>query len=245
MSSNYSITRDQIIITALRKLGVVEPGDTSSTIDSNVIANCAQALNLMIKQWMTEGIKLWTVTELNFTMVSNQTSYTVSPSGSDVTSDKPLRILQAWIRNTSVTPNIDTPLQILSKQEYNTLGSKFSTGTTNSIYLNPGVTSSTVRLFLTPDVATATNYSVYMVVQRPINDINTATDTPDFPNEWMQALVWGLADQLSLEYGLPVNHRQEVNIRAERYKEQLVGWDVENESTMFQPDIRNFPAFNR
>ena len=239
-TSTYSITRDQIIITALRKLGTVEPADTTSTIDSNIVTNCAQALNLMVKQWMTEGIKLWTVTDYALTLVANQTSYIIGPSGPDLVADKPLRLIQGLLRNISVTSYIDTPLQILSKQEYTTLGSKFSTGTANSVYLNPGLTSATVKFFLTPDTSTATNYQAILTCQRPIYDISTSSDVPDFPNEWMQALVWGLADQLSLEYGLPVNHRQEVLLRAEKYKMQLMDWDVEYESTFFQPDSRNF-----
>lgn len=243
-TSTYSITRDQIIITALRKLGTVEPADTTSTIDSNIVTNCAQALNLMVKQWMTEGIKLWTVTDYTLTLVASQTSYIIGPSGPDLVADKPLRLIQGLLRNISVTSYIDTPLQILSKQEYTTLGSKFSTGIANSVYLNPGLTSATVKFFLTPDTSTATNYRAILTCQRPIYDISASNDVPDFPNEWMQALVWGLADQLSLEYGLPVNHRQEVLLRAEKYKMQLMDWDVEYESTFFHPDSRNFtPSF--
>lgn len=244
-TSTYSITRDEIILTALRKLGAVEPGDTAATIDSNIVTNCAQALNLMVKQWMTEGIKLWTVIEYTITPVTNQSEYIVGPNGHDLVADRPLRLIQGVIRNIAVTPYVDTPLQILSKQEYMTLGSKFSTGIANSVYLNPGSTSASVKLFLTPDVATSTNYVIILTCQRPIYDISTATTVPDFPNEWMQALVWGLADQLSLEFGLPINHRQEVMLRAEKYKDQLTSWDVENESTFFQPDSRNFTSFGR
>lgn len=245
MSSNYSITRDQIILTALRKIGVVEPGDTSATIDANIVTNCAQALNLMVKQWMTEGIKLWTVTDYTLTLVASQTEYIIGPSGPDLVADKPLRLIQGLIRNISVTPYVDTPLQILSKQEYTTLGSKFSTGIANSVYLNPGTTSTSVKLFLTPDTSTTTNYQVILTCQRPINDISSSSSIPDFPNEWMQALVWGLADQLSLEFGLPINHRQEVMLRAEKYKDQLMDWDVEYESTFFQPNSRNFSSFGK
>src|ERR1035437_2569875 len=143
MSSNFSITRDQIIVSALRKLGTVEPSDTSSTIDTNLVTNGAQALNLMLKQWMTEGIKLWTVNEQSFPLQSGKTSYTFGPTLCDFTVDKPMRLIQAWYRNNTVTPVIDTPLNIISKQEYNLFGSKFSTGVANSIYLNPGLTTST------------------------------------------------------------------------------------------------------
>jgi len=245
MATTYTITRDQIIVSALRKLGVVEPGDTASTIDANLVTNAAQALNLMVKQWMTEGIKLWTVKDITLPLVLSQTSYTIGSSGCDLTTDKPLRLIYAVLRNTLATPYIDIPMQIISKQEYSQLGSKFSTGTTNSVYLNPGISTSTLKVFLTPDSATASNYQLILTVQQPISDISSSSAVPDFPNEWMNALVWGLADQIAIEFGLPVNHRQEVMLRAEKYRTQLVDWDIENESTFFQPDVRNFTRFGQ
>ena len=236
--ATYVVTRDQIILSALRKLTVVEPSDTASTIDASVVTNCAQALNLMIKQWMSEGIKLWTVQVYTLTLVASQTSYTIGPAGPDLVADKPLRLIQCVLRNNSVTPYIDIPMQVISKNEYMLLGSKFSTGFVNSVYLNPGLTSSVVQVFLTPDTNTATNYTLLMTVQRPLYDISSASDTPDFPNEWLNALVWGLADELAIEYGLPVNHRQELMLKAEKYRNQLMDWDVEYESTFFQPNSR-------
>lgn len=236
MSTNYSVTRDQIISSALRKLGVLELGDTP---DANTVTNSAQTLNLMIKYWMTSGIKLWTVTEYTLPLVASQTSYTIGPSGTDLIADKPLKLIQAWLRNTSVTPNVDTPMQILSKQEYNILGSKASTGVANSVFFDPGVTSSTVKVYLTPDATTASTYQLKMVVQKGIGDILASSDVPDFPNEWMNALVWGLADQLAIEYSVPVNQRTEIAMRAEKYKTDMEGWDVETTSTFFTPDTRS------
>ena len=245
MTTTYTITRDQIIVSALRKLGVVEPGDTSSTIDANLVTNAAQSLNLMVKQWMTEGIKLWTVADITLPLVAAQTSYTIGSSGCDLTTDRPLRLIYAVLRNTAATPDIDIPMQIISKQEYSMLGSKFSTGTTNSVYLNPGVSTSTLKVFPTPDSSTATNYQLILTVQQPISDISSSSTVPNFPNEWMNALVWGLADQIAIEFGLPVNHRQEVMMRAEKYRTQLVDWDIENESTFFTPDVRSFTRFGQ
>ena len=37
----------------------------------------------------------------------------------------------------------------------------------------------------------------------------------------------------------------ELEARAEKYKDQLTSWDIENESTFFQPDSRNFTSFGR
>ena len=72
----------------------------------------------------------------------------------------------------------------------------------------------------------------------PINDLTLADQIPDFPNEWMNTLVWNLADQMAIEYGVPMNYRQEIMQRAQAYKAQLTDWDVEPGSTFFQPDFR-------
>lgn len=238
MSTSYTLNRDQIIVSALRKIGIIEPSDTTASIDSNIIANAVVTLNTMVKQWATEGIKLWTVVELTLPLVATKTTYLLGPS-LDLDTDKPLKLIQAWIRNTSVTPHIDIPMNVISKQEYNILGSKQSTGTSNSIFMDPGLTSSTLYVYLTPDTLAASTYEMHLVVQRPIKDITSSTDTPDFPNEWLNALVWGLADELSIEFDVPLNIRQEIAMRAERYRTQLVDWDTEYNSTFFQPDYRS------
>ena len=235
MTTTYSITRDQIIQGALRKLQVLELGVAP---DVNTVINASQSLNIMIKAWQSQGIKLWTVQEYILSLVASKTTYVIGSSGPDLVADKPLKVIQAWIRNISVSPQIDTPMQILSKQEYNMLGSKSATGTPNSIFYDPRVTSGSMSLYLTPDTIAATTFQLHFVGQRPINDVLVSSDVPDFPNEWMQALVWGLADELSLEYGCLVNQRQEISSKAEKYKNELMDWDVEASSTMFTPDSR-------
>jgi len=247
MSSTFTVTRDQIISLALRKLGVLELGDTP---DAPTIANASLALNLFIKQCATEGLKIWKVEELVIPMVANQTTYVLGGSSSapmydsfDTTfstaiTDKPLKVIQGWYRNTEITPSVDTPLQLLSKQEYNILGSKASTGVANSIFYDVKQLNGLLYVYLTPDSFTASNLQVHIVAQMPMNDLNRGQDVPDFPNEWMNTLVWNLADQLAIEYSVPSNHRAEIAMRAKTYRDQLTDWDVEATSTFFQVDMR-------
>lgn len=236
MATSYSINRDSIISAALRKLQVLELGTTP---DADTIANAAQSLNIMIKAWQSQGIKLWTVNEYTLPLVSGTNTYNIGPAGTHLVADKPLKVIQAWMRNLSVTPNIDTPLILVSKQEYNILGSKKSPGMVNSVFYDPRQTDGNLYTFLTPDAATAANYQLHFVGQRPITDVLLSTDIPDFPNEWMQALVWGLADELAIEYGCHVNVRQEIQIKAMKYRTELEDWDVEPTSTFFTPDRRS------
>ena len=246
MSSTYTVTRDQIISLALRKLGVLEIG---SVPDADTVSNAAMSLNLLIKQLSTEGLKLWKVSELVVPLTSGQTSYILGGSTSALMydtqnptvaiTDRPLKVIQGFYRNIQVTPNIDTPVLVVSKQEYNVLGSKYSTGSSNTIFYDVKALNGILYVYLTPDANTSTTTQLHLVAQLPLNDINSASEIPDFPNEWMNTLVWNLADQLALEYGVPMNARQEITQRAGAYKTMLSDWDVEAASTSFSPDFRS------
>jgi hypothetical protein len=243
MSSTYTVTRDQIITLALGKLGVLEIGDTP---DANTISNASMTLNLFIKQMSTDGLKLWKISDIIVPLTVNKTSYILGGASSSLMydslapttaiTDKPLKVIQGFYRNTQTTPYIDTPFMILSKQEYNTLGSKFSTGTANSIFYDPRNLNGILYVYLTPDTNAQTYLQLHLIAQMPLNDLSLSTDIPDFPNEWMNCLVWSLADELALQYGVPMNARQEISQRAMVYKEKLSDWDVEASSTFFSPD---------
>src|SRR5512139_1194630 len=72
MTTTYSVSRDQIISTALRKLQVLELGVTA---DSDTLTNASLSFNLMIKAWQTQGIKLWTVQEYVVPLTASQNMY--------------------------------------------------------------------------------------------------------------------------------------------------------------------------
>jgi hypothetical protein len=248
MSSSYSVTQLQVITSALRKLGVIELGATPGTADQ---ANAVVALNLIIKQMSADGLKLWKNAELKVPMVSGQTQYILGgPTSStfydaSVTSnpvlitDKPLKAIQGFYRNNQTSPTIDTPVMMLSKQEYLVLGSKYTTGVTNSFFYDPKATFGILNLYLTPDLYTQTNLEFHMIAQMPLNDSINTTDVPDFPNEWFNCIVWNLADQLALEYLVPHTTRQEIMARALMYRQEMANFDVEAASTFFQPDYRS------
>ena len=246
MSSTYTVTRDEIITIALRKLGVLEIG---SSPDAATISNASMSLNLLIKQFSTDGLKLWKISEIIVPLTNNQTSYTLGGSSSTLMydslnptvaiTDKPLKVIQGFYRNKQTTPYIDTPVMVMSKQEYNVLGSKFSTGTANTIFYDPRKLNGVLYVYLTPDLNAETNLELHIVAQMPLDDLTSALGVPDFPNEWMNCLMWNLADQLSLEYGVPMNARQEIANRASTYKSLLSDWDVEASSTFFSPDFRS------
>lgn len=230
---------------ALRKLGVQDLGTTP---DAASIQNASLNLNLLIKQMDVEGLKLWKNQEVYFTPIATQTLYVLGGtntypmydaiSGAVVT-DRPITILQAWYQNTSISPQNRVPLQLLARNDYNILGSPGSQGIPNSLYYRMKTTYGNLHVYLTPDAYTAANLQIHLVCQMPLQDINYATDIADFPVEWMNCLVWNLADQMAIEYGVPAPTRAEIAVRANTYRAQLTDWDTDSTSTFFIPDTRS------
>lgn len=71
-SKDYSITRSDIISAALRKLGEYDQGEAPSGDET---ASASLALNLMVKEWVTDGIDLWLRQEVTLFLQPDTKSY--------------------------------------------------------------------------------------------------------------------------------------------------------------------------
>ena len=100
-SYNFTISRDEIIKGALRILGVIGEGDTPTT---DQYTTGAEALNILVKAWIAEGLPIWLVKEFWIELAQGKSSYTiggVSTSGKATTtaaSNYPLKVYQGWFR---------------------------------------------------------------------------------------------------------------------------------------------------
>lgn len=71
-STNFTETRDQIILDALALLGVYGVGRTVSSEDMSF---CVSMLNKMVKSWANQGLRLFTKTEAVLYLSPNQEHY--------------------------------------------------------------------------------------------------------------------------------------------------------------------------
>ncbi len=229
-SYNFDLTRNQIVTGALRLLGVISQGQTP---DATQITDGSEALNVLIKAWQAEGLPLWAIKEMSFTPVADTTSYQIGTSLT-VNTQEPLKIYQAWYRNT--TSEMDIPLTSLVESQYNELSNKSQNGTPVSYFYKRGNGLGTLYLYQTPDTTFCASNTIYFSFQRPFSDFDSSTDTADFPQEWIRALKYGLADEIALEYGYPIKDRTELRERAEQYKQEALGFTQEEGSIFFSPD---------
>lgn len=232
-TTSFSVSANDIINGAFRLTGAFGASDAIPTTD---FANALQALNIMVKNWTTKGYLLWTVVELPLPMVTNTTSYQIGPTATGtgaLITDRPLRISQAFLRVNAT--NTDTMLSILSRQEYEQLGSKSSPGVVNSIFYDPQRDNGVLYVYTTPADASRT---IHLFAQRPIQDLVSSTDTFDFPQEWYQPLKWGLAAEIGLEYGIPPDVLNRIDGKAISYLNDMAAWSQEEASMFFTMDMR-------
>lgn len=234
-TASFTLNRDAAIAFALHRLNMF---DITVTPDATTTQFCSDTLNQLLKHLQTKGIKLWTVSELNVPLAAGKNMYTFGPALTDVITNKPLKLVQAFLRNNTVSPVVDIPLRIISQEDYNRLGSKNSSGIVNSVYMEMLRDTTTLHTFLTPDIFTATNYSIHVVVQLPVADVLLSTDNFDFPNEWMYAVGWKLAAELAVPFGLPQEKVSVVEAKAAQALDEIEGWDREWTSVYFTPDNR-------
>jgi len=148
---------------------------------------------------------------------------------------KPLRINNAFIRHHSSTNDVE--LTIVSREEYWNLGVKTNASVVNQIYFDPRLLTSEVRVFPSPE--STIDYLV-LICHFPFEDFDTGADTPDFPQEWYEPVVWNLAARLMYKYGATVtrDRRAEIKRTAKDMLKDALDFDTESTSLFLQPEAR-------
>ena len=110
----------------------------------------------------------------------------------------------------------DTPLFLVSRENYMALTGKGEFGTPSKLYLDmSSLTSPAIFLWPQPDVDTSTDLTQvlhYNAIKR-LEDFDSGANTPDFDVKWIEAMVFNLAFKLAYEYQLP--SRDKLSIAAE------------------------------
>jgi hypothetical protein len=107
---------------------------------------------------------------------------------------RPIAIVEARSVNSS---NVELPLRPVSRDEYMTLPLKSSTGPVVQYYYDAQTSNGT--LFVWP-VETDMASKILFTARTPVQDFVNAADTPDFPQEWFDALHFNLALRMAPAY---------------------------------------------
>jgi hypothetical protein len=234
-TTNFSVTAGDIISAALRQLVHLGAGATPSSEDNT---NLLFALQLIIKSLAADGYLLFGYKQASGATVASTATRTIGPSGANITAPKPVRIVQAWIRDSN---NFDTQLTQLSRSDYNALSAKSATGRPVNFYYDNQVVSGstwnnigTVSLWPVPD---SSAYTLFLSYQAPLQDVGGITTEFELPQEWFLPLQWILVDEVAMQYS--VNEQKVVMIqqKAEFWRNKLADFSVQEvPSTYFAVD---------
>ena len=228
--TTWQLNRDQIIAAALRKIGFAE----GETPNANQTAYAAEALNALVQSWRADGMPVWAMKTFTMTTTANVQNYEIGV-GQTINTPMPLKLMQAIRIETNGGNRV--PLNIYPQYDFNLLSNfQSTTGTPVQVYYQPKTTSGTLRFWPIPDAAFAANFTVELTYQRPFEDFDAATDDPDFPSYWTRALIWGLAGELTEEYGVPINDASKIEKKAEAAKQLALSYGTEEGSIRFMPD---------
>lgn len=145
---------------------------------------------------------------------------------------RPLKILSA--RSYNFDSALDTPIEEMGRVEYQEMPNKTSSGAINQFYYDRRE-NTLGYLYLWQAPATVDD-AVKMTVAKPIEDFNVAGNDADLPQEWIRAIVWGLADELADDYDVPEPKRTRIERRAAQYLSEANWWERELLDIQFVPD---------
>lgn len=225
-SVDYNVTLNPLIDEAYSLCGI---GSEGEAISADMYFRAKRSLNMLVKAWSASE-KLWLRTEETLVLVADQADYDLTT----LFEQKPMRVISA--RRRIVSGTIDTPLRELSRQEYFDQSNKATSSVPTAYYYDPQRDIGTLFLWPPPSTATAAAQTVELTYLRRIEDFDESNNDPDFPQEWLLALTYGLAEQLALKYGVNADLRREISARAAMYKAQIEAWDTEPASLFMQPD---------
>lgn len=213
--------------------------DTSLDVDSTADMTASDYIGVVLDSGAVHWTTVSSVTDSDTVVLTD-----AMPSAAAVDNvvysytnkaQRPTRIQNAIYRD--YTNGNDVPMELISREEYWNLGVKTQEGTPNMLYFDPRRDDSEIRIYPEP---TNVKDRIILICEYPFEDFDTGANTPDFPQEWYEAVTWNLAARLMYKYGGTVtqNRRREIISIAKGMLQDALAYDNEHTSYFMQPDRR-------
>lgn len=220
--TSWEMTRNQMIESAYRKLGIPGEGNTLSTTQ---YTEGTEALNSIVALAVTDGMPLWKRTTYSATPSTTSQVYTLSNA---------VKVFAVFLRDSG---GVQYEIRNKSLYDFNRLP-RDASGVPVHWTWAPSIEGGTVSIWpLTSDSSTVSTKTLQIVYQKEFDGFDTTTiDTPDFPSYWSLALIYKTALVLAPEYGMPLEDRKLLLAEANNYWSQASGYGDEDGSFYLQPE---------
>jgi len=151
--------------------------------------------------------------------------------------DRPNELTELYRREYDTV--VDIPMTRLSRADFDTLSDKDNQGTPVNYYYDPQLTTAELYVWQTADATFAKNNVFELRIKKPFDDLDSATDDFEFPQEWYEAILLGLEARIARKVGYPPNDYATLKLDAEIAKEMALSADIEHTSIYLRPDYEN------
>jgi hypothetical protein len=144
---------------------------------------------------------------------------------------RPLRVVSG--RRFNFTGQIDTQMIQMSRIDYRNQPNKSNKGVLTQFFYDPrGGANTQGIMWIWPAPSDVTN-ALKFTWWRQIQDFSGPGNTPDLPQEWLDFLIWGLAEKMAPECDCPPARYQMIQGQASAAFDTVSGFDREPESYLF------------
>jgi hypothetical protein len=148
---------------------------------------------------------------------------------------KPERVYSAYRLSSSGS---ETPILVIPRNTYLNQSIKSNEGTITQVYYDKQLTTGIVNLWQAPQDATDV---IKLNVSYPFEDFDSATDEPDFPVEWLDAIIFNCAYRTSFDKQINSQKRAELKqmafetlTDAKRYDQEIQDFYLELSTTPYE-----------
>lgn len=219
---DFNLTRTEIIERAFSIIGV---RDLTRSLTGEESEQGRIALNALLKSWENRSVFLWTIVEATQVLTIGDPTYTL---GNEV-----IALDKAWYRDGTQ----DIVVEVVSWRQYEEAFDKTaSTGDPIAVALDYRIASPVLYVYPAPSRAV----TLYMLQITRLQDMDTAGGNPQVPTRFLNALTYGLAHELSFEYGIPVGEKQAIERQYEKHFAMAKAGD--RERTDYEFSAPAFPS---
>lgn len=208
-------------------------GATTISLTSTTGMTAADNIGIVL----TSGAIHWTtITTVATTLIASGLA-SAAASGNVVFAytskiQRPIRIVPETVYRRDIS-NADIPVELGGRQDYMLLSNKTTQGKAVQCWYEPLLTNGSLSLWPTPDLATDV---IRFSFERYIQDFDASGDDLEFPIEWGEALVYGLAERIAP--GIAPDKYKLIKGISDEKLYLAMGFDKENSSVFLTPDLR-------
>jgi hypothetical protein len=177
-----------IITRALKLTGIQS---SNEDVDSDDAKDARLQINGIIEKWNVDKLKSYAQSDVSFTLIPGQNTYTIGPAG-DFDTDRPVRIENMFVRDPG-GQDLDYKVRGISFDEYKAIRLKtIESYWPRYFYYNPAFPLGTLQFYPTPSKA----YTVHITEWIKYGDYAATSDTVALPTGFNELLVYQLAVEM-------------------------------------------------